>query len=33
MSVDREALRETIRRVLKGTDIGEYNHVLGNPNP
>jgi hypothetical protein len=33
MSVDREGLREKISRVLEGTDIGEYKHVLGNPIP
>jgi hypothetical protein len=33
MSVDREGLREKISRVLEGTNIGEYKHVLGNPIP
>jgi hypothetical protein len=33
MSVDRESLREKISRVLEGTNIGEYKHVLGNPIP
>ena len=28
MSVDRESLREKISRVLEGTDVGEYKHVL-----
>jgi hypothetical protein len=34
MSVaDRESLRDKVSRVLKGADIGEDKHVLGNPIP
>ena len=33
MSVDREGLREKIGRVLEGTDVWEYKHVLGDPIP